>query len=71
MEQHDFDPEVHEAFVSARLANLRISIARVALFDELIDYHLDGSCTFDEAVSQFLHDANEQGIGYGTGRQAA
>lgn len=71
MEQHDFDPEAHEAFVSERLARVRTSIARVALFDELIDYHLDGDCTFDQAVSQFLHDAEEQGIGYGTGRQAA
>jgi len=65
MAQHEFNPEAHEEFVSKRLQHLRINLARTALFDELIDYHLDGDCTFDQAVSQYLHDATEQGIGYG------
>jgi len=59
-----FDPERHEEFVSSRLEKLRIQVARVALFDEMIDYHLDGDCSYDEAVTQFLHDADRDGIGY-------
>lgn len=64
MGQHEFDPVAHEEFVSERLKKVRIQVARVALFDEMIDYHLDGQCSFDEAVSQFLHDAEVGGIGY-------
>lgn len=64
MTRHEFDPDEHETFVSARLAKLRIQAARVALFDELIDYHLDGDCTFDEAVGQYLHGLEVGGIGY-------
>ena len=37
-------------------------IARVALFDELIDMHLDGQCSLEEAVAQYRHDAAEAEI---------
>lgn len=64
MAQHEFDPQAHEDFVSRRLEKIRRDAARVALFDELIDYHLNGDCTFEQATAQFLHDAEVQGIGY-------
>lgn len=64
MAQHEFNPEVHEAFVSRRLLELRRAAARVAIFDELIDMHHDGMCSFDEAISQYLHDIDRDGIGY-------
>lgn len=54
----DFDPEVHEQYVSERLQYQRELIAKVALFDELIDMHLDGICTFDEAIDQYKHDCD-------------
>lgn len=53
----EFDPAKHDEFVSERLHTLRLHTARVALFDELIDMHLDGMCSFDEAVDQYKHDA--------------
>jgi hypothetical protein len=46
------------------LERYQIRLARIALFDELIDLHHDGQCTFDEAVQQFLHDTEIGGIGY-------
>lgn len=53
----EFDPVAHERDVSERFAQL----GKYALFDELIDLHLDGQCTLEEAVSQFEHDlAREQ-----------
>lgn len=64
MAQHEFNPEAHEQFVSRRLLELRKAAARVAIFDEMIDYHLAGDCTFDEAVAQYLHDIERDGIGY-------
>lgn len=56
MMPHEFDPASHERQVRALHDERLLRIARVALFDELIDYPLDGQCTFDEAVSQYLHD---------------
>jgi hypothetical protein len=55
---------VDEGFVSKRLLEARKSVARVAIFDEMIDYHLDGLCTFEEAVEQFKHDIELDGCGY-------
>lgn len=37
-------------------------IARVALFDTVIDYHHKGHCTFEEAMAEFHQSAEEQGI---------
>ena len=34
-------------------------VARIALFNELADMHLDGMCTFDEAIAQYKHDLAE------------
>lgn len=42
-------------------AELR-KIARVALFDTLIDYHLAGHCTLEEAVAEYKAEIVEQGI---------
>lgn len=64
MAQPEFDPVAHEARVAARLVELQKAAARVAIFDEMIDYHLAGDCTFDEAVAQYLHDIERDGIGY-------
>lgn len=51
-----FDPEAHEAQVQASYERIN----KYALFDELIDFALDGVVTLDEAVAQFKHDlANE------------
>lgn len=64
MGQPEFDLVAHEARVAARLVELHKTAARVAIFDEMIDYHLAGDCTFDEAVAQYLHDIERDGIGY-------
>lgn len=64
MTQHEFNPEAHESFVSRRLLEIRKNVARVAIFDELIDMHHDGMCSFDEAIAQYLHDIDRDGIGY-------
>lgn len=64
MAQHEFNPEAHEQFVSRRLLELHKAAARVAIFDELIDLHHDGQCSFDEAIAQYLHDIERDGIGY-------
>jgi hypothetical protein len=64
MEQHEFNPEAHEEYVSRRLLEARKQAARMAIFDEMIDYHLDGQCSFDEAVAQYLHDIERDGAGY-------
>lgn len=64
MAQPEFDPVSHENFVSRRLVELQKATARVAIFDELIDMHHDGMCSFDEAIAQYLHDINRDGIGY-------
>lgn len=37
-------------------------IARVALFDTLIDYHHRGHCTFDEAVAEYKAELEVQGL---------
>lgn len=60
----EFNPEAHEEFVSTRLLELRKSAARIAIFDELIDMHQDGMCSFDEAIAQYLHDIERDGIAY-------
>jgi hypothetical protein len=53
----EFDPTAHERDVSERFAQL----GKYALFDELIDMHLDGQCSLPEAIGQFEHDlAREQ-----------
>jgi hypothetical protein len=49
----EFNENQHEQFVT----ELHLWAARYALFDELIDYHLNGDCSFDEAVAQYKHDA--------------
>lgn len=58
-------PEAGPEFVSERLTKLRLMAARVALFDTVIDYHLAGHCTYEEAMIEFYRAAEEQGIGYG------
>lgn len=60
----EFDPVQHEEFVSQRVLELQKKAARIAIFDEMIDYHLDGQCSFDEAVTQFRHDIERDGAGY-------
>lgn len=52
MTQHEFDPEAHERRIAENYERLQ----RYALFDELIDFALDGVVTLDEAVSQYKHD---------------
>lgn len=64
MAQHEFSPEAHEQFVSRRFLEVQKQAARVAIFDELIDMHHDGMCTFEEAIAQYLHDIDRDGIGY-------
>lgn len=48
-----FNPEQHEAEIAEKFARQ----ARYDLFDELIDFALDGVVTLDEAVKQYKHDA--------------
>ncbi len=64
MAQHEFNPEAHEEYVSRRVLELQKQAARVAIFDELIDMHHDGMCSFDEALAQFHHDIERDGAGY-------
>jgi hypothetical protein len=64
MTQPEFNPEQHDEFVRRRVVQLAKSAARVAIFDDLIDHHLDGACTLDEAVDQYLHDIDRDGAGY-------
>jgi len=66
MTRPEFDPEAHEKFVSQRVIELQKAAARVAIFDELIDMHHDGMCSFDEAIAQFKHDIERDGAGYET-----
>lgn len=49
----EFDPAQHERDVHANYLRLQ----RYALFDELIDYALDGVVTMPEAIAQYKHDA--------------
>ena len=37
-------------------------IARIALMDTLLDYHLAGHCTLDEAVAEYHRTVEEDGI---------
>lgn len=67
----EFDFEAHERRVAERVVELQKKAARVALFDELIDLYHDGLCSFEEAVDQFLHDAERDGCGYDQIREAA
>lgn len=60
METHEFDQPEHDRKVADGYAR----IARVAIFDELIDMCRDGQCTFEEAVAQYKHDIDVAGIGY-------
>jgi len=69
MAQHEFNPEAHEEFVSRRLLQARQAAARIAIFDEMIDYHLDGTCTFEQAIAQFRHDIARDGCDYATDPQ--
>ena len=64
MPSPEFDPVVHEQRVNQRLVELQKTAARVAIFDELIDMHHDGQCSFDEAIAQYLHDIERDGAGY-------
>lgn len=64
MPSPEFDPVAHEEFISERLRALQVSAARVAMFDSLIDLHHDGQCSFDEAISQYLHDLHDAGLDY-------
>lgn len=50
------NPEVIHEWRSPRAVAVELLAAKVALFDELIDFHLDGVCTFDEAVDQYKTD---------------
>lgn len=54
MSSPEFDQARHDEVVEEGYRR----IARVALFDELIDMHHDGLCTFDQAVEQYRHDAD-------------
>lgn len=63
MTQHEgapFDQAAH----NRRVAEGCKRLARWAIFDEMIDYHLDGDCSFQEAIDQFLHDIKRDGAGY-------
>lgn len=51
----EFDPAAHDQQIEQGYARLQ----KYALFDELIDYALDGVVSLDEAVKQFKHDAAE------------
>lgn len=42
-----------EIWQSQRSKDAELLLAKVAMFDELIDMHHDGVCTFAEAMSQF------------------
>lgn len=46
---------------TASLADYRARLGKYALFDEVIDFALDGQCTLDEAVAQFQHDLHDIG----------
>ena len=62
MASPEFDPEAHEKFVRSLHAEQPENYAqlqRYALFDELIDFALDGVVTIDEAVAQYKHDAED------------
>ncbi len=48
----EFDADKHEKGIKDGYARL----AKYALFDEMIDYALDGMVTLDEAVIQYKHD---------------
>ena len=48
-----------EKWISPRADKAILLIAKVALFDEIIDLHLDGYCTFDEAIDQYKTDLAE------------
>ena len=50
------NPEADHDWRSPRAEAEALLLAKVALFDEMIDFHLDGLCTFEEAVSQYKHD---------------
>lgn len=54
----EFDPIKHERDVQESWRR----IGKYALFDEMIDYYLDGDCSFEEAVQQYQHDASEMDV---------
>lgn len=64
MAQHEFNPEAHEVFVSKRLLEVRKQAARLAIFEEMMDYHDRGDCSFKEAIDQYLCDIDRDGCGY-------
>ena len=53
---YEKNPEADYGYISPRARAEALLMAKVALFDEMIDFHLDGVCTFDEAVDQYKHD---------------
>ena len=56
----EFDPAKHERDVDEAYERL----GKYALFDELIDMHHKGMCSFDEAIAQFKHDLSiRDGLG--------
>lgn len=61
---YESNPEIDEGFVSKRLVEARKRAARLAIFDEMIYYHLNGDCTFEQAIEQFKHDIELDGCGY-------
>lgn len=66
-QQPPYEPSsevVPEEWLSPRAIKVALSVARVALFDETIDYYLYGYCSLGEAVEQYLLDATLSGIGY-------
>lgn len=45
-----------EKYTSERKRTEYIRLAKIALFDEVIDLHLDGLITFEEAIEQYQED---------------
>lgn len=50
------NPEAIHEWRSPRAIAEALLIAKVAIFDEMIDYHLDGMITFEEAIDQYNQD---------------
>lgn len=64
MTQPEFDFEAHDERVNRRFLELQKTAGRVAIFDDIIDYYLDGDATYEEAIDQFKQDIEREGIGY-------
>lgn len=48
-----------EIWQSKRAKEEYLLLAKVAIFDELIDLHHDGYCTFEEAIEQYHADVQQ------------